>query len=166
MRKRGTPDAIQEREAAKIFARQTPEDRGEMGERSEKERQASRAAVEGEEEEVMRWPWISRAALDQATGFRNWLQAELHRTREDLAGARIEIKRLTDIIIDLKRQDFTLAPGHGDQPWDEGKYVMAEEENDEVTLPERVSFAETEVLDDELEASIRADLRKAFPDED
>jgi hypothetical protein len=115
----------------------------------------------------MRWPWVSRAALDQATGFRNWLQAELQRAREQVEGGRFEIKRLTDIIIDLKRQDFSLAPGHGDQPWDGGKYVMSEEEDDWVEPPtEVVTIEDTSVLDDTIEASIREDLRRAFPDED
>jgi len=69
----------------------------------------------------MKWPWVSREMLGDAVGARK-LAFEL--LREE----RAEVKRLTDIIVRMRKKDFNLRPQDTEEAWPGGAYSMEEEE--------------------------------------
>ena len=84
--------------------------------------------------------------------------------RDELREARKEIQRLTDIIVQMRHDKFTLGPEHSDQRWDGGKYVMGEEEDEE---PQEVATYQNPPLspdaaDEMLEQQIQRDLERAL----
>lgn len=85
--------------------------------------------------------------------------------RKDLRAEREEVKRLTNVIIQLRQQGFSLGPEHTDQRWPGGRYIM--EEYERSTARE----SEPELPSDPLDAMVMEkmladDLMAAFPDED
>jgi hypothetical protein len=89
-----------------------------------------------------------KALLDRADG-------EIVRTRNDLAKASAEVRRLTDIIIHLKREGMTLDPTHSDDRWAGGRYSFDEiEAEGQPTFSER----ETSLADKELQAELEEAL--------
>lgn len=102
-------------------------------------------------------------------------EAMMHRVRikdlqKDLEDVRAEARRYINIIIEMKQHGFEGGPGVGEEPWPDGKYVMEDEETVQI---QRVTYQpseeNTEVFvdaDDDIEASILADLERVFPDED
>lgn len=80
-------------------------------------------------------------------------EREAMRAARELAEARAEIRRLTDVIISLKEQRFVVPPGHGDEVW--GRYVM----DDGAPKPDqREPASEVEAADRELLREIHAAL--------
>ena len=111
----------------------------------------------------MRWPWVSREALDM---MRNWAK-----TMETMAmKERAEVTRLTDVIVHMKEAGKVLDPVQTDERWKEGKYLMEEfegaEEGAEIADgPHDLSEEEIKSAS-EVEALIDRDMRRAFPTED
>jgi len=95
------------------------------------------------------------AALDAIIAEKERREAD--RTAE-LREARAEIKRLTNVIIQLKERGYALRPEDTDERW--GSYSMDEVEAEMVEQPRQVSRAptpaESDVLD--IEREIRAAL--------
>jgi hypothetical protein len=110
--------------------------------------------------------FVKKSTHHEVVMLMSWLQ-------KHLAEERAEVKRLTNVIINMRRDEgYTLEPQHMDERWDGGKYVM-EEEMDKVGQP---TTSDTTVLDEEpdegwqrsleqsIDASIEADLRRVFKD--
>lgn len=103
----------------------------------------------------MKWPWVSRFALDVALANADIMTTAWNKERE-------EVKRLTDVIIHMKEaRGMELRPGHDDEVWP-GPYVMDEELGSE----NATSTEEEAATALEMEQMIDRDLRRAFPDED
>ena len=79
--------------------------------------------------------------------------AERERVYVDLREVKKEVRRLTDIIVHLKQDGMVIDPGHGEEVWPEGKYIMDEgfKDEDTQTFDER----EASLADAELEAELR-----------
>jgi len=107
----------------------------------------------------MKWPWVSRLALDQTE--RRAKTMELMYLKE-----RHEAIRLTDVIIHMKEaRGMELRPGHDDEVWP-GPYVLDEPLTSTATRHPDTSTEEEARTAAEVEAMIDRDLRNAFPDED
>jgi len=106
----------------------------------------------------MRWPWVSRARLDD-------LKAEL-------ADRKQEVRGLTDTIILMRKEGFGLRPEHTDQAWPGGKYVMSDEdEEDQPAKAETWTYVQDQPVPDPSDDTMLArmideDVRRAFPEED
>lgn len=87
--------------------------------------------------------------------------------RDDVKELRKEVRRLTDVIIQLKREGQSLAPEHSDARWVDGKYNFSEFEEGaprrDPGLPVPVARPDSKV--DEIEAEIRAELEAALNEE-
>lgn len=89
--------------------------------------------------------------------------------RRDLKFEREEVKRLTNIIIQMRQQGYSMGPEAMDQRWPGGKYVMDEYEADaarDAPIRESEPEAPADPMEEMvMEKMLADDLIAAFPEE-
>jgi hypothetical protein len=90
--------------------------------------------------------------------------------RKDLKEEREEVKRLTNVIIQMRQGGFNLSPEHTDERWPGGRYVIADYEQEMVASqpmsPPVEQDGEAARVEQELSAMIERDLARVFGAED
>lgn len=108
--------------------------------------------------------------IDAAERERQNAEWREHRARDELAAERAarealrqedaaEIRRLTDLLVAMKKEGHAVPPGHGDEVWPEGRYVIDDALNLEQAelRAHREKEHDTAELDRELLAALDMD---------
>ena len=95
-----------------------------------------------------------------------WTKEVHFETLKDLRDAIAEIRRLTDIIVNMRQQKFTLSPEHTDERWPEGRYVMGDYEQEIAERTPTRAPTPQEEMSAEVEAALIDDFDRVFADED
>jgi len=119
------------------------------------------------------WPWVSRSSYDQAMDTVRLALDNAIRLHGEVEAEKAERKRLTDIIVKMRMEGFSLRPEDTDERWKGGSYVMEEEEQRKLGQePERGPPVE-EMFDEaelktaaEVEAQVNRDFERIFKEED
>lgn len=119
-------------------------------------------------------PWVSSARWNHLSRISENAIERYWDLKEEYKEAKAEIRRLTDVIIHMRKEGFTLGPEHEDERWPGGSYSMEEWEEKQAKAEPMYSgktlaqvFAEEELaLGAEMQAMIDSDILRVFPDED
>jgi hypothetical protein len=97
--------------------------------------------------------WISRTKLWASVAAEAQARGKIAQMEPELLYLRKEVGRLTDVIIQMRQEGFSLGPEHMEDRWPGGRYVMDELEQ----VPIKPTPAQTEEAA-RIEAEIRRDL--------
>lgn len=106
---------------------------------------------------------VSRKRLDGALATVEIALDRLIELKKDYDGEKAEVRRLTNVIIQMRRQeDFNLRPEHTDERWKGGSYIMEEEEGGKSGHDPHKPFPDIDEEDLALAADVEAQMAADF----